>query len=61
MTLLIILAVLLVSLVLVVSLTENFAKKEDANNSKISALIVPLLMIMVALQVLRSLFWPDGF
>ncbi|WNO62126.1 hypothetical protein [Rheinheimera sp. MMS21-TC3] len=61
MTLLIILAVLLVGLVLVVNLTERFGKQEAATNSKISAFIVPLLIIMVAVQVLRALFWPDGF
>ncbi|CAM3670216.1 hypothetical protein [Rheinheimera salexigens] len=61
MALFIILAVLLVGLVLVVSLTEKFGKKSDTAPSKISAFIIPLLIIMVTLQVLRALFWPDGF
>ncbi|MGI5308051.1 hypothetical protein [Rheinheimera sp. WS51] len=61
MTLLIILAVLFVSLIALVSLTEKFANKGETKPSKISAFIVPLLIVMVALQVLRALFWPDGF
>lgn len=61
MALLTILTLLFIALFVLVTLTEKFGKKGEQPPSQLGRFIVPLLIIMVALQVIRFVFFPDGF
>jgi preprotein translocase subunit SecG len=59
-TLIIILALLFAALFIVVTLTEKYGSRDEQQTRKLSRFIVPLLIALVAAQVIKFVFFPSS-
>jgi heme O synthase-like polyprenyltransferase len=60
-TLITILALLFAALFILVSLTEKYGSRDEQQTRKLSRYIIPLLIALVAAQVIKFVFFPEGF
>jgi Mn2+/Fe2+ NRAMP family transporter len=58
-TLITILALLFAALFIVVTLTEKFGSRDEQQTRKLSRFIIPLLILLVAAQVIKFVFFPE--
>ncbi|MDX1392319.1 MAG: hypothetical protein R3241_08060 [Rheinheimera sp.] len=57
-TLITILALLFAALFILVTLTEKYGSRDEQQSRKLSRFIIPLLIALVAAQVIKFVFFP---
>lgn len=58
-TLIIILALLFAALFILVTLAEKFGSRDQEKTAKLSRYIIPLMIALVAAQVIKFVFFPE--
>ena len=58
-TLISILALLFAALFIVVKLTEKYGSRDEQQTRNLSRYIVPLMILLVAAQVIKFVFFPE--